>query len=219
MKTLSIRVFQKKCTIVWVIMFFAIVGTAHATTHIIQFGGSFGLTYSPNSLSVSVGDTIEWEGDFITHPLSSTSVPTGAQKFNQGTGNLFRYAVIVAGSYQYECEVHFSSGMIGSFTASSSTGIEVGKSSLRPDVFSMKQNYPNPFNPSTSISFSIASKSFVSMKVFNVIGKEVATIVSEELSPGNYTRQWYANGFASGFYFCRLQAGAISETKTLILLK
>ncbi len=219
MKTLSIRVFQKNRAIVWVIVFFAVVGTAHATTHIIQFGGSFGLTYSPNSLSVSVGDTIEWEGDFITHPLSSTSVPTGAQKFNQGTGNLFRYAVIVAGSYQYECEVHFSSGMIGSFTASSSTGIEVGKSSLRPDVFSMKQNYPNPFNPSTTMSFSIASKSFVSMKVFNVIGREVATIVSEELSPGNYTRQWYANGFASGFYFCQIRADQKVQTIKLVLVR
>jgi len=206
-------------SIVWVTVLLGTLGTAHATTHVIQFGGAFGLTYSPNALTISVGDTVEWDGDFITHPLSSTSVPTGAQKFNQGTGNIFRYAVIVAGSYQYECEVHFSSGMIGAFTASSSTGIEVGKSSLRPDGFSMRQNYPNPFNPSTNLSFSIASKSFVSMKVFNVIGREVATIVFEELSPGNYTRQWHANGFASGFYFCRLQAGAISETKTLILLK
>ena len=219
MKTLSIRVFQKKCTIVWVIMFFAVVGTAHATTHIIQFGGSFGLTYSPNFLSISVGDTVEWEGDFITDPLSSTSVPAGAQKFYQGTGNGFTYGVTVAGSYQYQCDAHSSTGMIGSFTASSATGVENGEGSFRPGAFSMRQNYPNPFNPSTTMSFSIASKSFVSMKVFNVIGREVATIVSEELSPGNYTRQWYANGFASGFYFCLLQAVSISETKTLILLK
>ncbi len=219
MKTLSIGVFQRDISIVWVIVFLTVVGTAHAATHVIQFGGSFGLTYSPNFLSISVGDTVEWEGDFITYPLSSTSVPTGAQKFYQGTGNVFTYTATVAGSYQYQCDVNSSSGMIGSFTVPSATGIENGKSSSIPGAFSMRQNYPNPFNPSTSISFSIASKSFVSLKVFNVIGREAATIVFEELSPGNYTRQWHANGFASGFYFCRLQAGSMSETKTLILLK
>jgi len=219
MKTLSILVIRKIFTIVLVMIYLACAGTAHAATHIIQFGGSFGLAYSPNSLNVSVGDSIIWEGDFITHPLSSTSVPAGAQKFHQGTGNIFAYVVPVAGSYQYQCDVHFSSGMIGSITVSPSTGIENGRSFFVPFVFSMKQNYPNPFNPTTSISFSVASRSFVTMKVFNIIGKEVATIVSEELAPGNYTRQWHANGFSSGFYFCRLQTGSISETKTLVLLK
>jgi plastocyanin len=219
MKTLSIWVFQKRLATIWVIVLFTVAGTTHATTHVIQFGGSFGLTYSPNSLSISVGDTVEWEGDFITDPLSSTSVPTGAQKFYQGTGNVFTYPVTVAGSYQYQCDVNFSSGMVGSITVSSSTGIENGKSFFTPYVFNLKQNYPNPFNPSTSILFSVASRSFVSLKIYNVIGKEVATIVSEELSPGTYTRQWNANGFASGSYFCRLKAGSISEIKTLILLK
>ena len=61
----------------------------HAATFVIQFGGSLGETYSPNTLNVLVGDTIQWMGDFSMHPLSSTSVPTGASTFHQGSGSNF----------------------------------------------------------------------------------------------------------------------------------
>jgi hypothetical protein len=88
-----------------------------------------------------------------------------------------------------------------------------------PAHFELGQNYPNPFNPSTTVSFSLSSKAFVSVKVFDVSGREVATIVSEELPAGVYTRQWNAAGLASGVYFYRLHAGSFSETKKLILLR
>jgi hypothetical protein len=81
------------------------------------------------------------------------------------------------------------------------------------------QNYPNPFNPLTAISFSIPLRSFLSLKIFDLGGREVATIVSEELSAGNHTRQWNAVGMPSGVYFYRIQAGSFTETKKLVLLK
>ena len=84
---------------------------------------------------------------------------------------------------------------------------------------SLSQNYPNPFNQSTTISFNLPSKSFVSLKVLNANGKEVASIETNELPAGNYTRQWDASGFAGGIYYYRLQAGSLVETKKLILLK
>jgi len=83
----------------------------------------------------------------------------------------------------------------------------------------LEQNYPNPFNPSTTIQFTLPSRSFVSLKVFAVIGREVATIVSEELSAGSYSRTWNAANMSSGIYFYRLQAGTFTETKKLILLR
>jgi hypothetical protein len=94
-------------------------------------------------------------------------------------------------------------------------------------VFYLEQNYPNPFNPSTAISFGLPSQSFVSLKVFDALGREVATIISEELSAGYYSRQWNAANMASGIYFYRLQArqisggqvGVFTETKKLILLR
>jgi photosystem II stability/assembly factor-like uncharacterized protein len=85
--------------------------------------------------------------------------------------------------------------------------------------FSLSQNYPNPFNPSTNISFTILSKSFVSLKVFDALGREVSVIISEELSAGSYLRSWNAQGMASGIYFCRLQASSFTETKKLVLLR
>ncbi|MGC8654791.1 MAG: T9SS type A sorting domain-containing protein, partial [Candidatus Kryptoniota bacterium] len=88
-----------------------------------------------------------------------------------------------------------------------------------PQDFQLEQNYPNPFNPATNISFSIPSKSFVSLKVFDALGREVATLLSEELPPGMYSQQWNAQGFPSGVYFYRLQAGSFTDTKKLILIK
>jgi len=78
-----------------------------------------------------------------------------------------------------------------------------------PMHFSLDQNYPNPFNPATIISFSLPSKSFVSLRVFDALGREVSTLVSEELSGGTYTRQWNAAALPSGVYFYRLVANAI----------
>ena len=85
-------------------------------------------------------------------------------------------------------------------------------------TFTLKQNYPNPFNQSTTISFSIPSKSFVSLKIYDLQGREVATIFSEEIPAGQYTRKWNAANTSGGIYFYRLQAGSYSETKKLILL-
>jgi hypothetical protein len=85
--------------------------------------------------------------------------------------------------------------------------------------YSLSQNYPNPFNPVTNISFSIPKRSFVSVKLYDLLGREVSTIVSEELPAGNHSRQWNAVNISSGIYFYRLQAGSFTETKKLVLLR
>jgi endoglucanase len=101
------------------------------------------------------------------------------------------------------------------------TGTGVGMLDLysNPAKYSLIQNYPNPFNPSTTISFSLPSKSIVSLKVFDLTGKEIAIIVSQELSAGTYSRQWNAANMSSGIYFYQLQAGTYTETKKLVLLR
>jgi hypothetical protein len=87
------------------------------------------------------------------------------------------------------------------------------------DRYTLGQNYPNPFNPSTKISFTIPSRSFVSLTVFNLLGNAVATLVSEVKAAGTYSQEWNAAEYPSGVYFYRLQAGSYTETKQLILLK
>ncbi len=99
------------------------------------------------------------------------------------------------------------------------TSVEKGINSFAPKTFSLLQNFPNPFNPSTTISFTIPSRSFVSLKVFDIVGREVAIILSEEMPEGSYAKQWNAEKMSSGIYFCRMQAGSFTATKKLILLK
>jgi len=97
------------------------------------------------------------------------------------------------------------------------TGIEEEFS--LPKSFSLSQSYPNPFNPSTTIEFSLPQTGFVRLKVYNILGEAVATLVNEELNVGTYRTQWNASGVASGLYFYRLQAGDFVDTKRLLLLK
>ena len=213
-----IQVFWKTASLVWMVIILA-VATLNAANHVVQFGGSFGFTYSPNSMNVSVGDTVIWQGDFVMHPLSSTSVPAGASSFHQASGSVFNYPVTVAGTYQFQCDFHFSIGMTGSFAASRATGVENDQASLHPDAFKLVQNYPNPFNPTTTISFDIPFQTFVSIRVFNLVGQEVATLVSENMAAGSYTKIWNAESMPSGIYFYQLQTKSFTDTKKLVLLK
>jgi len=98
------------------------------------------------------------------------------------------------------------------------TGVQ-DKKSIKPNYYFLSQNYPNPFNPSTTFSFYLPKRSHAALKIFDLLGREVATIVSEELTAGNYSRKWNAGNTPSGIYFYRLQAGAFTETKKLILLR
>lgn len=81
----------------------------------IGFGASFGNAYSPASVTVNVGDSILWEGDFSSHPLASLTIPAGAASFSQSSGGSFWYVVTTPGTYNYKCTVH--AGMTGSFVA------------------------------------------------------------------------------------------------------
>jgi hypothetical protein len=86
--------------------------------------------------------------------------------------------------------------------------------------FSLEQNYPNPFNPSTKIEFRIANSEFVSLKVYDLLGNELAVLLSEEKQPGSYEVEFSAKGgYASGIYFYQLQAGSFVDTKKMILLR
>lgn len=103
----------------------------------------------------------------------------------------------------------------GSFEFSPTIEVDVNS----PNTFSLEQNYPNPFNPSTNIQFATGNKQFVSLKVFDVLGNEVATLVNEEKPAGNYEIKLDASLLTSGVYFYSLRAGAFTATKKLILLK
>jgi len=98
------------------------------------------------------------------------------------------------------------------------TGISEQQITL-PNVFRLKQNYPNPFNPSTTIKYSLPTQSNVTLKVFDVLGSEITTLINKEQPLGNYEIEFDGNDLTSGIYFYRLQAGDFVETKKMILMK
>jgi photosystem II stability/assembly factor-like uncharacterized protein len=103
------------------------------------------------------------------------------------------------------------------------TSVPVASSEV-PTEFRLEQNYPNPFNPSTTFTFDIGHSSFVILKAYDVLGKEVATLVNDHLKPGSYQISWNAIGpngtsLPSGLYFYQLRAGSFVGTKKMLLLK
>jgi len=85
--------------------------------------------------------------------------------------------------------------------------------------YSLKQNYPNPFNPATEICFTIPEQSYVSLKVYDTLGRVVSVLRSEEMHAGTYLQQWDAKNLASGVYFCCLESASFIDTKKLVLLR
>jgi photosystem II stability/assembly factor-like uncharacterized protein len=88
-----------------------------------------------------------------------------------------------------------------------------------PDKFSLQQNYPNPFNPFTNIKFDIPKLFFVKIIIFDVLGREIETIVNQYLNPGSYQADWNASSYPSGIYFYKMETESFSETKKMMLIK
>jgi len=103
----------------------------------------------------------------------------------------------------------------GSFEYSKIVEIEVNS----PVKFALSQNYPNPFNPATKISFQISQQNFVTLKIYDVLGKEVETLINKEMEAGRYKIDFDAAGLTSGIYFYQLKSGEFSSTRKMTLLK
>ncbi|RPI01069.1 MAG: T9SS C-terminal target domain-containing protein [Ignavibacteriae bacterium] len=219
MKTHVNTLVWRTMILAWIVVLLAPLTSANAKTFVINFGGSLGDAYSPSTLKVSVGDTVSWQGSFSFHPLSSLSVPVGAQSFHQATGSVLLYPVTVAGTYTYKCDFHVSLGMEGSFTTDVTAGVENQAASLLPNDFSLGQNYPNPFNPATEIKFALPTNSHVLLTVYDVNGRVVSTIADADYSAGFHTVNWNASNAATGVYLCRITAGNFSATRKMMLVR
>ena len=93
------------------------------------------------------------------------------------------------------------------------------KPSNKVNSFVLSQNYPNPFNPSTNIEFTLPKLEFVTLKVFNILGEEIATVVNNKLQAGNHTYRFDGSSMASGVYLYRIEAGEFQDVKKMILLR
>jgi hypothetical protein len=95
----------------------------------------------------------------------------------------------------------------------------IGSAKVIPISHALGQNYPNPFNPVTSIRYQLPEQCHVNLKIFDVLGREITTLVNEQKEAGEYNVIWNAEGIFSGVYFYRMTAGSFSETKKLLLLR
>lgn len=145
-----------------------------------------------------------WDATLADNP-SNIAVQTGST-FTEVTGVLFF-------SYSYYKLVPRKDDDFAGFV------VDVKKETLEPNSFSLSQNYPNPFNPSTVINYSVKNENMVTLKVFNILGQEVSTLVSESKPAGKYSVSFNASALSSGIYFYTLQAGDFYQVKKMMLIK
>ncbi len=165
----------------------------------------------PGELYFSKGNDIYLSLDFGSTYSIYRQLPRKVVGIHWKTGSNLLYAATTKNIYEIS-----SDGMI--LIKSLPLKIEQTAGNF-PQRIQLFQNYPNPFNPSTTIEFSLPKSSEVILKIFNILGEEVAELVSDRLSAGSYSYDWNASNMTSGVYLYRLEAGNYIETKKMILMR
>lgn len=167
------------------------------TTLITLDGGVSGplVTASPN-LNPFLPTSAQWATKKFSLPVGTNKVKfTGLSQYGN---NLFLDNICVVGN---------------------STGIINTQNSIIPMSFNLSQNYPNPFNPTTKINFSVPKQGLVTLKIYDILGKEVMTLVNETIAAGNYDVSFNGSNLASGAYFYRIESGSFTDIKRMMLIK
>ena len=131
-------------------------------------------------------------------------------------------SVSVSGTAVYVVWKDYRDGNWEIYSKQNPTGNPVGIININseiPNEFSLGQNYPNPFNPATKIKFELRNTSFTNLVIYDGLGREVETIVNEQLNAGSYEADWNASNFPSGVYFYKLTTGDFSKTNKMLLIK
>ncbi len=158
----------------------------------------------------------------ISGPLKDNRWPSLSPTNNGGGATYFEYMVhqqdSIPGTYVNAQPVHTSYQMFTKITLQDVIGITPIGGEI-PNQYALHQNFPNPFNPTTNIRFDLPKNEFVTLKVYNAMGQEVATLINENVSAGAKVYDWNAINIPSGVYFYTLTAGDFKETKKMILVK
>jgi hypothetical protein len=159
--------------------------------------------------------------DISNNNLNYFNIEPGQSKFNSSSGFIV-YTQNNPESVKFNVHIFSSYNLLWSDTITVNipppVGVEDIISSI-PTEFGLYQSYPNPFNPTTTIGYSIPELSFVTLRLFDVLGNEITILVNEEKPVGNYEVEFEASNLSSGIYFYRLQAGDFVDTKKMVLLK
>jgi hypothetical protein len=165
---------------------------------------------------VSITETVQVPAGTFTNCLKICI--TNLDNLGNATRREYDYYAKGIGMVKATVEIH-NPGTIELIAYKNVTSVQDKTPVFTIHEFALEQNYPNPFNPSTVISYQVASFGKVSLKLFDLLGSEVATLVNEVKSAGTYTVTFNAANMPSGVYFYRLKAGSFSKTKKLVLLR
>lgn len=183
-----------------------------------------------NSDSLTSGDGyaiacfVDQNGDSITVRRGNITGSLGAYNYkrnsNPSTGVLAPVcAILKLGTTKYSAFAYAGYGPTNVYYNQEHLPVNVSQNSTVADKFELSQNYPNPFNPVTNIRYSIAKNSFVTLKVFDMLGKEIATLVSENQATGVYSVDFNALQYPSGVYFYKIITDGFSDVKKMTLIK
>ena len=178
-------------------------------------------TFQDGMVSVSVNDlqvqiTVSGTSGKVAGELVDESGSVVA--VNNGT-NSNPFTLTAPGSGNYTVNAGHKSPLVWDSASVNISLTGVSENHSHPSVYKLYNNYPNPFNPSTTIRYSVPEASFTSIKIYDVIGNEVSSLVNENKPAGLYEVQFNASDLSSGIYYYTIQAGSFKETKKMILLK
>lgn len=186
------------------------------TTHDVTI---MNFSFTPQELTITTGDAVRWncisgEHNVMADDSSFTSGPPALAPWE------YIHTFTEAGNNPYYCEPHGGPGgtdMSGVIIVEDA--VSVPEENFSGKDFQLKQNYPNPFNPNTKINFVVPRESFISIKVFDVIGNEMTTLVNEVKKSGSYEVEFVADKLPSGVYVYQLRADNFVQTRKMILLR
>jgi hypothetical protein len=201
----------------------------HFNGNVVVYDFATGLTV--DNFSLDLQHNLDWpRGNLLAH--TGTYLITIADNvvyaYDPSNGNSISSCTLTSMPASYEWSMAYTNGMFFLTEGTESTwyawiiddgAVSVEDNSITVSEFSLEQNYPNPFNPSTKIKYQIPKSSFVTLKVYNLLGKEIATLVNAEKPTGIYEIEFNAHDLPSGIYFSKLQAGDFVETKKMVLMK
>ena len=190
------------------------------TVHTIEIAD---FSFTPNNLTVQVGDTVRWAYN-TGAGVNAHNVFADDGSFTSGVPAfapwVYDHVFTAAGNNPYYCQPHGGpggSGMSGVVVVIDPVSVPEDEQIV--NEFKLNQNYPNPFNPTTNIGYRIVESGFVSLKVYDVLGNEVATLVNAEKPAGEYNVSFSADDLSSGIYYYKLETSSYSATRKMVLMK
>ncbi|GJQ41241.1 MAG: hypothetical protein JETCAE03_07390 [Ignavibacteriaceae bacterium] len=173
-------------------------------------------SFTPQYLTISVGDIVKW-----TNTSGSHNVRAEDNSFFSGPAAPapweFTHTFTTVDSFPYYCEPHQSMGMTGAIVVRNPVGVNDDETIV--NQFKLEQNFPNPFNPSTIINYSVPVTAFVTLKVYDILGNEIAVLVNETKQAADYQINFNASELKSGIYFYQLRSGSLVETQKMTLIR